>query len=399
MPMRARSCPHRDIVEGCARVGSMDPDPAELLSQEGVDAAEAGDDPDNLVRIGELSRRTGVSDHTLRAWENRYGLLRPHRTVGGFRLYSASDERRIQWMNALLSSGLSPAEAAKVVLHHRDDETMVLRLPQPSSTARTERPVTEGRQRAGQLPPSGLTGMWGRTLTSDVEAESHAGGANGAGDTLTALQSDLVRALAGFDELAAHDVLDHALSHFSLAATLRSVVVPTVEYFRGLSVMNPGTSAASAASAVSAGYAAHVLRGRLGGLTRGSSIGVGPTAVVGALDGRWSELMTLCAGLVLHRAGWRVIFISEDAATTIGAAERLAPGLVYLRADQPGAFTARAKDLEHLAASATVVVTGAAATPELARSTGAVFAGGELVSEAARIARVAGLGRSASIRS
>ena len=102
MPMRARSCPHRDIVEGCARVGPMDPDPAELLSQEGVDAAEAGDDPDNLVRIGELSRRTGVSDHTLRAWENRYGLLRPHRTVGGFLLYSASDERRIQWMNALL---------------------------------------------------------------------------------------------------------------------------------------------------------------------------------------------------------------------------------------------------------------------------------------------------------
>mgnify|MGYP003374882887 CR=1 FL=1 len=48
----------------------MDPDPAELLSQEGVDAAEAGDDPDNLVRIGELSRRTGVSDHTLRAWES-----------------------------------------------------------------------------------------------------------------------------------------------------------------------------------------------------------------------------------------------------------------------------------------------------------------------------------------
>ena len=38
------------------------------------------------LRIGELSRRLGVSDHVLRAWEGRYGLLRPVRCAGGFRL-------------------------------------------------------------------------------------------------------------------------------------------------------------------------------------------------------------------------------------------------------------------------------------------------------------------------
>jgi len=41
-----------------------------------------------LLRIGELSRRLGVSDHVLRAGENRYGLLQPVRSPGGFRLYS-----------------------------------------------------------------------------------------------------------------------------------------------------------------------------------------------------------------------------------------------------------------------------------------------------------------------
>ena len=30
-----------------------------------------------LLRIGELSRRLGVSDHVLRAWEIRYGVLKP----------------------------------------------------------------------------------------------------------------------------------------------------------------------------------------------------------------------------------------------------------------------------------------------------------------------------------
>ena len=48
----------------------------------------------HLVRIGELSRRLGVSDHVLRAWENRYGLLQPVRSTGGFRLYSEADAGR-----------------------------------------------------------------------------------------------------------------------------------------------------------------------------------------------------------------------------------------------------------------------------------------------------------------
>jgi hypothetical protein len=32
-----------------------------------------------LLRIGELSRRLGVSDHVLRGWANRYGLLQLQR--------------------------------------------------------------------------------------------------------------------------------------------------------------------------------------------------------------------------------------------------------------------------------------------------------------------------------
>jgi len=39
-----------------------------------------------LLRIGELSRRLGVSDHVLRAGENRYGLMQPVRSPGGLRL-------------------------------------------------------------------------------------------------------------------------------------------------------------------------------------------------------------------------------------------------------------------------------------------------------------------------
>src|SRR6478609_11496937 len=76
------------------------------------------DTPDGspMLRIGELSRRLGVSDHVLRAWESRYGLLKPVRSKGGYRLYSAADESRIRRMIAHLADGLSAAEAARSVL-------------------------------------------------------------------------------------------------------------------------------------------------------------------------------------------------------------------------------------------------------------------------------------------
>ena len=43
------------------------------------------------LRIGAVARRTGVAVTTLRAWESRYGVLRPGRTEGGHRLYSEED--------------------------------------------------------------------------------------------------------------------------------------------------------------------------------------------------------------------------------------------------------------------------------------------------------------------
>jgi MerR family transcriptional regulator, light-induced transcriptional regulator len=65
------------------------------------------------LRIGELSRRVGVSPALLRAWERRYGLLDPARTDGGLRLYGPQDERRVRDMQAGLRRGLSAAEAAR----------------------------------------------------------------------------------------------------------------------------------------------------------------------------------------------------------------------------------------------------------------------------------------------
>ncbi|MEC9484236.1 MAG: MerR family transcriptional regulator [Halomonas sp.] len=55
-----------------------------------------------LYPIREVSRLTGVNSVTLRAWERRYGLIRPRRTPKGHRLYARDDiariERILQWL-------------------------------------------------------------------------------------------------------------------------------------------------------------------------------------------------------------------------------------------------------------------------------------------------------------
>src|SRR5436853_307319 len=70
---------------------------------------------DTKLRIGELSKRSGVSPELLRAWERRYGLLDPVRTAGGLRLYSLGDLERVRLMQQHLASGLAAAEAAAQV--------------------------------------------------------------------------------------------------------------------------------------------------------------------------------------------------------------------------------------------------------------------------------------------
>ncbi|EOZ9391902.1 MerR family transcriptional regulator [Enterobacter cancerogenus] len=44
--------------------------------------------------IGEFARLSGITATTLRAWQRRYGLLKPQRTEGGHRLYSEDDIRQ-----------------------------------------------------------------------------------------------------------------------------------------------------------------------------------------------------------------------------------------------------------------------------------------------------------------
>ncbi|MFJ9433976.1 MerR family transcriptional regulator [Streptomyces sp. NPDC101490] len=63
------------------------------------------------MRIGELSRRTGVHTHQLRYYEAQ-GLLEAERGANGYRAYDESAVLRVRQIRHLLGAGLSSEDIA-----------------------------------------------------------------------------------------------------------------------------------------------------------------------------------------------------------------------------------------------------------------------------------------------
>lgn len=65
------------------------------------------------MRIGELSRRTGVHERLLRYYEEQH-LLRPERRPSGYREYNEADVDIVRRIRGLLAAGLSTATTATI---------------------------------------------------------------------------------------------------------------------------------------------------------------------------------------------------------------------------------------------------------------------------------------------
>jgi len=56
--------------------------------------------------IRAASALTGINENTLRAWERRYGLIRPERTAKGYRIYSDEDVARLRLIQRAMRDGV-----------------------------------------------------------------------------------------------------------------------------------------------------------------------------------------------------------------------------------------------------------------------------------------------------
>ena len=67
------------------------------------------------INISEVCQQTGVAAVTLRAWERRYGLIKPKRTPKGHRLYSQANIQEIMKIVGWLNRGVAISKVAELL--------------------------------------------------------------------------------------------------------------------------------------------------------------------------------------------------------------------------------------------------------------------------------------------
>ena len=282
-------------------------------------------DSKGTLRIGELSRRVGVSPALLRAWEKRYGLLQPSRSEGNFRLYSEADEQRVRVMQGEMARGLSAAEAARVAVSGRGGE------PGPAE----ESDFAERERRA------------------------------------------LAEAALNFDEGGVQDCLDRAFALQSLEGVLSEIVLPC------LREIGDGWER-SEVSVAQEHFASNIIRSRLMALTRGWDTGPSRRVVLACVPGELHDLGLICFGLTLWRRGWRILYLGQATPVAdMGAGVREANATALVVHVQSSELWAGAQaEIAELAGETRLAIGGAGVDAAAAERVGAELLEGDPVKAA-----------------
>jgi MerR family transcriptional regulator, light-induced transcriptional regulator len=246
-------------------------------------------DPAAWYPIGAVARKTGLSVHTLRAWERRYEVVKPQRSGGGTRLYSNADISRLRLLRRATEAGhpigqvaALPVESLREVLR---EELQAEPMPKPLQT----------------LPPR---------------------------EGSASLVEEIMRAVEVMDGPRIHALLMQAVVALPVDRVLNGVVVPVLRQV--------GDRWAAGAICPANEHLLSVnVRRVLAWLTEAVPVSPGaPALLVTTPAGHWHELGAQIAGVIAAEAGWRVIFLgpnlpSED---IVRAAEMTGSGAVLLGA-------------------------------------------------------------------
>lgn len=245
--------------------------------------------PTTAHPISVVTRRTGLTQDLLRAWEKRYDAVRPLRTATARRLYTDEDVERLRLLKVLVDGGRRISDVA--------------RLPGEQLRAL----VAEDEAQAAVSSP-----------TRVVRARE-------AGDQGRACLERCLRAVENLDR----QELESALGDGTLALTApllrRDVIEPLIREI--------GERWESGQWRVAQEHlATAVVRAVLWDLIRRADPGaVGAALVVATLPGHRHELGALLAGAIAAEQGWDVVYLGVDLpAEEIAAAARLRDARVVL---------------------------------------------------------------------
>jgi DNA-binding transcriptional MerR regulator/methylmalonyl-CoA mutase cobalamin-binding subunit len=248
-------------------------------------------------KIGTVAKLTGLSPFLLRAWENRYDLLKPQRSDTGRRAYTRSDVETLRAVKRLLDRGYSIGEVARwspeQIRAAIDDE-------------------------AGASATRFAPGAAKRTAP-------HSGERVEASDLFAATRARLLEAAASFDR----EAFETTLADVSAAAPFGDIVA---KVFMPLLTSVGHEWASGDMSIASEHFVTSAIRQRLVAGLQATALSGGPRAVVASAPGDYHELGALFVAYRLAREGWAVTFLGANlpAPEFADAIARLEPSLIGL---------------------------------------------------------------------
>lgn len=214
------------------------------------DPARTGSD---LFPIRTVSSLTGVNSVTLRAWERRYGLIKPQRTPKGHRLYSREDIDLINRILALLDKGVSIGQV-------RD------------ALERQEAALEDGQ----------------------------------SGDAWTRYRGRMIAAIIRFDEADLEDTYNEALSLYPVSEVTHKLVIPLLRELGRRWETAEGSIAEEHFFGV---YLRNKLGARFHHRTRSAR---GPKLLAACLPGEQHEIGLLLFALSAVTSDYRMLLLGSD---------------------------------------------------------------------------------------
>jgi DNA-binding transcriptional MerR regulator/methylmalonyl-CoA mutase cobalamin-binding subunit len=207
--------------------------------------------PAEIYPIRTVSSLTGVNAITLRAWERRYGLVKPVRTDGGHRIYTREDIDRLHRIVALIGSGVAIGQVRRAL-------------------------------EAGTGERSAGGGPW------------------------TGYRARMTSAIAQFDEQRLEDIYEEMLSLYPSERVTRDALLPLLEELGRRWLGNRGGIAEEHFFAV-------YLRNKLGArFHHRSRAAAGPKLLAACLPGEHHEAGLLLFALAAHDQGYRPVLLGAD---------------------------------------------------------------------------------------
>jgi len=228
--------------------------------------------------IKTVSERTGVSVHTLRAWERRYGVPSPNRNANNrYRLYDEQDIADVLFLKQHVQAGVSPSQASALLRQRQ--------------TRSVETTAQESRQ------------------------------------PIVAMQASLLEAFARSDEATARQILDQAFAMFAPEIVALEIIEPTMRAIGERWVRNELT-------VWQEHLASNVVQQKLFSVLQSQpelSV-VAPHLVAACAPSEEHQLGLVIFALLARRQGWRVSYLGQGTplADILHLARQAKPNVIVL---------------------------------------------------------------------